>query len=148
MKLIQNQSEIIFYYIDKLSIDLVNEIKKYIPNKKLIFINKKKYIFNHYLIKDLIPKMKFEHYIRNIVYRDFDFVLSQIIQENYLKWFQIKEYLYKNIIYNNYIYFIKDFCIENKSEKCRIMLNKFLDKLGLCKNQHKKNINKHIIWKT
>jgi hypothetical protein len=148
MKLIQNQSEIIFYYIDKLSIDLVNEIKKYIPNKKLIFINKKNYIFNHYLIKDLIPKMNFEHYIRSIVYRDFDFVLSQIIQENYLKWFQIKGYLYKNVIYNNYIYFIKNFCIENNSEKCRIILNNFLDKLGLCKNQHKKNINKHIIWKS
>jgi hypothetical protein len=92
--------------------------------------------------------MKFEHYIRNIIYRDFDFIFTQIIQENYLKWIDMKQYMYKNVIYKNYIYFIKDFCIENNSEKCRIMLNNFLDKLGLCKNQHKKNINKHIIWKT
>ena len=52
-----------------------------------------------------------------------------------------------NIIYKNYIYFIKDFCIENNSEKCRITINNFLEKLGLCKNQHKKNIIKHIRWK-
>ena len=145
--MIQNNSENIFSYINKLPIDLVNEIKKYISNKNLIFTNKKKYTLNHYLIRYLIPKMKFEYYIRNIVYRDFDFVFTQIIQENYLKWFDMKQYMYKNVIYKNYIYFIKDFCIENNSEKCRIMINNFLDKLGLCKNQHKKNIIKHIRWK-
>ena len=146
--MIQNHPENIFNYINKLPIDLVNEIKKYIQNKNLIFTNNKNYMLNHYLIRNLIPNKNFELYIRNIVYRDFDYVFRQIIQENYLKWFDIKQYLYKNVIYKNYIYFIKDFCIENNSEKCRIMLNFFLDKLGLCKNQHKKNVNKHIIWKT
>lgn len=147
MKQPQNQSQNIFYYINKLPVDLINEIKKYIPNKNLFFVNREKYIENHCLIRDLIPKMKFEHYIRNIVYLDFDFVFTQILQENYLKWFQIKEYLYKNVIYKNYIYFIKFFCIENNSEKCRIMINLFLEKLGLCKNQHKKNIIRNIRWK-
>ena len=107
MKQIQKQSQLFFYYINKLPLDLINEIKKYIPNKNLIFINREKYISNHYLIRGLIPKMNFERYIRNIVYLDFDFVFSQILHENYLKWFQIKQYLYKNVIYKNYIYFIK-----------------------------------------
>ena len=147
MKQLQNQSQNIFYYINKLPVDLINKIKKYIPNKKLIFLNREKYIENHCLIRYLIPKMKFENYIRNIVYLDFYFVFNQILQENYLKWFQIKEYLYKNVIYKNYIYFIKFFCIENNSEKCRIMINLFLEKLGLCKNQHKKNIIRNIRWK-
>jgi len=146
---IQKEKDItnIFNYINKLPSDLVEEIKKYISNKNLIFTNKKKYIGNHYLIRKLIPNNKFELYIRNIIYRDFDFIFNQILQENYLKWFEIKEYIYKNTIHKNYIYFIKFFCIENNSEKCRILLNDFLDKFGLCKNQHKKNINKHIIWK-
>ena len=145
---IQNSFNNIFIYINKLPKDLINKIKNYISNNNLIFINHTNYILNHYLIRDLIPKNNFELYIRNIVYRDFDFVFNQIIQENYLKWFEIKQYLYKNIIYKNYIYFIKDFCIENNSEKCRITINNFLEKLGLCKNQHKKNIHKHIRWKT
>ena len=138
----------IFYYINKLPFFIVNEIKKYISEEKLIFVNREKYTNLHYLIRYQIPNIKFQHYVRIIVYRDFDFVFQQIVQENYLKWFEIKQYIYKNVIYKNYIYFIKGFCIENNSEKCRIMLNNFLDKLGLCKNQHKKNINKHIIWKT
>ena len=144
----RKKSENIFFYINKLPTDLVNEIKKYISNKQLIFINKKNYINNHYLIRNLIPKMNFERYIRSTVYLDCDFVFTQIIQENYLKWVDIKQYMYKNIIYKNYIYFINGFCIENHSEKCRIFLNSFLEKLGLCKNQHKKNIIKHIRWKT
>ena len=145
---IRKKAENIFFYINKLPTDLVNEIKKYISNKQLIFINKTNYINNHYLIRNLIPKMYFERYIRSIVYLDFDFVFAQIIQENYSKWFDIKQYLYKNTIYKNYIYFIKGFCIENHSEKCRIFLNSFLEKLGLCKNQHNKNIIKHIRWKS
>lgn len=146
MNLIKN-NENIFYYIDKLPFYIIIEIKKYISSKSLIFVNREKYINNHYLIRQIIPNNKFENYIRNIIYRDFDFVFSQIIQENYLNWFQIKGYMYKNIIYINYIYFIKGFCIENNSEKCRIIINHFLEKLGLCKNQHKKNITKHIRWK-
>ena len=142
----QNHNDI-FCHINKLPLVLIDEIKNYISDQKLIFVNHEKYTNLHYLIRHQIPSIKFENYIRTIVYRDFDFVFQQIVQENYLKWFEIKEYLYKNVIYKNYIYFVKWFCIENNSEKCRIMLNCFIEKLGLCKNQHKKNIIKHIRWK-
>jgi hypothetical protein len=142
-----NNNENIFYYINKLPFFIVNEIKKYIPAKQLIFVNRERYTNLHYLIRYQIPSINFEKYIRNILYRDFDFVFQQILQENYLKWFNIKEYFYKNATYKNYIYFIKAFCIENNSEKCRFLINSFLEKLGLCKNQHKKNIIKHIRWK-
>jgi hypothetical protein len=144
---IKNENKNIFYYINKLPFFIVNEIKKYIPAQQLIFVNREKYTNLHYLIRYKIPSINFEKYIRNILYRDFDFVFQQILQENYLKWLDIKEYFYKNATYKNYIYFIKAFCIENNSEKCRILLNVFLEKLGLCKNQHKKNIIKHIRWK-
>ena len=148
MNQIQNDNvNNIFYYINKLPFFIVNEIKQYIPEENLIFINREKYITRHYLIRYKIPNIKFQHYIRTIIYRDFNFVFERILKENYLKWLDIKEYTYKNVVYKNYIYFIKGFCIENNSEKCRIFLNDFLEKLGLCKNQHKKNIIKHIRWK-
>ena len=137
----------IFFNMNKLPIVLIDEIKTYISIKKLIFTNTENYITNHILIRNLIPILSIENYIRNIICRDLDFVFKQILQENYIKWFKITDYRYKNIIYKNYIYFIKDFCIEHNSEKCRNMINNFLEELGLCKNQHKKNINKHIRWK-
>ena len=69
----------IFYYINKLPFFIVNEIKKYISEDKLIFVNREKYTDLHYLIRYKIPSIKFENYIRTIVYRDFDFVFQQIV---------------------------------------------------------------------
>ena len=79
--------------------------------------------------------------------RDYDFVFERILIENYEKWLKIKHYIYKNVIYNNYIYFIKDYCIENESNKCRILINSFFKEHGLCQNQHKNNIIKNKRWK-
>ena len=134
---------IIFTYIDKLPLDIINIIKEYIPLTSLIFTNKDNYIKYHYLLK---IKLR-EHYIRNIIRRDYDFVFERILNENYKKWIMLKQYMYKNIIYGNYIYFLKDYCLTNESIKCRIILNQFLEENGLCKNQHKKNPSKHIRWK-
>jgi hypothetical protein len=140
-------SEDILNCIQKLPCVLIEIIIHYIPKKELIFVNKINYINNHSLVKSLIPYLNIEQYIRNIICRDYEFVFEQILKANYLKWFKMTDYQYKNIIYKNYVYFIKDFCIDNESNKCTTLINNFLEELGLCKNQHKKNINKHIRWK-
>jgi hypothetical protein len=70
-----------------------------------------------------------------------------IVRENYLKWFEIKNYTYNNYEFKNYVYFVINYCIENESNKCRNFIIDFLQKLGLYKNQHKKNFVKYIKWK-
>jgi hypothetical protein len=60
---------------------------------------------------------------------------------------KIKNYIYKNIMYKNYYYFLTDYCIKNNSIKCRTELNEFLKEQGLCQNRHKKNSCIHIRWK-
>lgn len=133
----------IFNNIDKLPSDIVNIIKEYIPLTSLVFTNKDNYLKYHYLLKIKLQ----EYCIRNMIRRDYDFVFERILNENYKKWIMLKHYMYKNIIYGNYIYFLKDYCLMNESYKCRNKLNKFLEENGLCKNQHKKNPSKHIRWK-
>jgi hypothetical protein len=126
---------------------LIEIIKNYLTDVSSVFLNKQKYITNHYLIRPIILKNKIENYIRYMIRRDYDFVFQQILLENYTKWLEIKHYMYKNIIYKNYIYFIKDYCIENESVKCRNLINLFLKEHGLCQNQHKNNIIKNKRWK-
>lgn len=140
---ISNLDISIFNRIDKLPMDIVNIIKEYIPFTSLVFTNKENYLKYHYLLK---IKLR-EHYIRNIIRRDYDFVFERILNEKYKKWIMLKQYMYKNIIYGNYIYFLKDYCLTNESNKCRIILNQFLENTGLCKNQNKKITSKHIRWK-
>ena len=71
---------------------------------------------------------------------------KQLLLENQNKWFNMKKYLYQDSIYANYIYFLKTYCVENKSTKCKQLIDLLLLNLGLSKNQHKKNIIRNIRW--
>ena len=131
--------------VNKLPTDIVNIIEEYVPKKEFVFTNKTNYQLYHHLIRPTIKT--FETYIRDIIRRDNNFVFEMIVRENYLKWFEIKNYTYKNYTFKNYVYFVINYCIENESNKCRIFIIDFLQELGLYKNQHKKNFVKYIKWK-
>ena len=136
----------IFDLIHKLPSDIVNhEIKNFIPKQVFVFTNKENYISYHPLIKKTIKN--YENYIRDTIRRDNFFVFERIVRENYKKWIENKNYMYKNIIFKNYAYFVVHYCIENESTKCRNFMNSFFQELGLGKNQHKKNFVKYIKWK-
>ena len=128
--------------VNKLPTDIVGIIEEYIPKKHFVFTNKTNYDLYHHLIKPTIKT--YEMYIRDTIRRDNNFVFEMIVRENYLKWFEIKNYTYKNYEFKNYVYFVINYCIENESNKCRKFIIEFLQELGLYKNQHKKNFVKYI----
>ena len=121
--------------MNRLPNELVDIIQSYVNPLAFVFTNKTNYVKYHSIIKPVITKAKkFENYIRDIVQRDNAFVFDYILKENCLKWFHdYKYYVYKNITYKNYIYFLMDFCIEHDSNKCRLIINTHLDELGLSK---------------
>ena len=120
--------------------ELVRYIKEYIPKKEFVFTNRANYNLYHSLIKPSITD--YESYIRAMIRQDNDFVFKKIIEENFSKWYEIRQYKYKNMIFNNYLYFVMNFCIENESKNCRKNIFEFLKEHGLGKNVHKKNIVK------
>ena len=126
--------------------EIVDMIKHYIPVQCLLLLSKTHYVTVHSLLRRFIKPINIEKYIRSTVKRDHCFVFKKILRENYERWFNIKEYRYKNQLFSNYIYFIKAFCIENESINCYEVLNLFLEELGLGKNLHKKNISRNIIY--
>jgi len=128
--------------IKKLPDDIINIIKEFIPKKQLVFTNHENYKLYHKLIR--VNIQNYENYIRDMIRRDNDFVFIRILEENYKRWFEIKHYRYKNMIFKNYLYFIINYSIENESSNCRKIMNRFLKEFGLCKNLHKKNIVKYI----
>lgn len=149
MKILTKEEEIILLEkIQKKIPDvIIDTIKSYLLTSSCVFLTKNNYINQHYCIRNLIPRSKTENYMRDMVKRDNDFVFIHIVNENYDKWIKMKHYIYKNVIYKNYFYFMKDFCIENESHKCRILLTEYLNEHGLCQNQHKNNIYKNKRWK-
>jgi hypothetical protein len=131
--------------ISDLPDDIIRLIKEFIPTNKLVFLNKTFYNLYHHNIKQSIPL--YENYTRDIIRRDNDFVFERIVRENLNLWLKNKQYIYKNMIFNNYLYFVMNFCIENNSERCREVLLHYLIKRDLCRNLHKKNVVKYIKWK-
>jgi len=134
--------------INKLPEDLSNIIKSYIPDIVSMFLTKKEYLEKHIFFKKYIIKRNIENYIRCMVRQDNEFVLEQLLKENYKRWINMKKYYYKNCIYSNYIIFLESYAIDNESTKCRKKIVELFQELGLSKNQHKKNIIKYIRWKT
>jgi len=131
-------------------LNLTEEIKdiicSYIPLKEIIFLNKNIYIKNHQLIRKFIKTNQYENYIRAMIRRDNNFVFEFLIGENFEKWLFFKKYAYKRTLFSNYIYFLLEYSIENESEKCKQIVNKYIINSGLSKNQHKKNTCKNIRW--
>ena len=136
-----------FQNINYLPKELYLIVNSYIPAIAKIQLNKELYAKYHHLFRDSINRKQLENYIRTTVRQDNDFVFNQLLQENYNKWFNIKKYLFQDCIYANYIYFLKTYCVENQSTKCKEKIDNLIQELGLSKNQHKKNIIRHIRWK-
>jgi hypothetical protein len=123
---------------------LINYIKDYIRFNQIVFCSKEYFLLYHPFIRRMIIKNNYENYIRDTVRRDHSFVFEQMTRENWKRWLCIRDYRYKNSVYSNYVYFLKDFCLINDSTNCRNFLNAFLKEQGIGKNQHKKNIVKNI----
>lgn len=135
----------IFNNIQNLTPDIIDLIKEYTPRIYFVFTNRDNYISLHPHIKKYIKN--YNNYIRDTIRRDNEFVFNLIIRENIQKWHEIRQYGYKNMIFQNYLHFINYYCVENESNNCRNNIIIFLKEHGLDKNLHKKNIIKYIRWK-
>ncbi len=131
--------------MNQLPVEIINIIKDFVPKIAFVFTNRENYRLYHSLLTPCITN--YENYIRDTIRRDNEFVFNMIIRENYKKWYEIKKYRYKNMVFNNYMYFIIHYCIENDSNNCSNAIHVFLQEHGLGKNLHKKNVVKYIRWK-
>jgi len=127
---------------ERLPDDVVRLILAFVPVQTLVCTNKRFYELYHPTLRKRIPL--FIAYVRDTVKRDNEFVFSYIVRENIEEWLKNREYRYKNMVFNNFIYFLHHFCLEQDSEQCRQVLLAYFANLDLKKNLHKKNIVKYI----
>jgi len=113
----------IFHYLNFLPDDIIKEyIFPKLSPENLVWLTKENYIKYHYVIKDIIPKNRLESYIRDIVRNDYSFVFNHLLDEQFNKWLNMKKYTYKCYIFENYIRFLMQFCIDNNSNKCLMLI--------------------------
>ena len=132
--------------VPKLPDELVKEVFSFIPLSVLIWTNKKIYVKHHKLVKYLIPSCLYCPYTRDIIRRDSIFVFDLLIKEQGNIWFTSKKYCYNDVIYKSYFSCLYQLAIEYQSSHCRNRMSTYLQKSGLSKNQHKKNVARNITW--
>lgn len=143
-----NKKEDLLQNISKLPEVLVDIVYEYVPLSTKIFLTKKTYCENHYLVKSYINKRQYENYIRCMVRQDNSFVFSFLINENITIWInKIFNFLYKDTTYDNYLWFLHEYCIEHESTRCKNIIDKYIELLGLGKNQHKKSTSINSRWR-
>ena len=145
MNIIEYQNDIISN-IKQLPDEIIDIIFNYLPYNKKKLMNKDLYKSIYPKIIPLKLKISFETYIRTVITNDFDFVFDILLNNNYCRWINMKKYRYEQMIFSNYIYFIKNFSLENNSKKCLTLINNIIDITGLDRKQHKNKINRNIIW--
>lgn len=144
-----NKAKDLLNNINKLPEELVAIIETYVPTIVKIFWTKSNYEANHSLIIKYLSEQNknVEEYIRFIVRKDNDYVLSRLLVDNLSRWVNLRNYLNRDCIYLNYIVFLNSYCVDHNSHKCKQLIQEIFEKLGLSKNQHKKNLIKYIKWK-
>ena len=113
----------ISHYLNLLPDDIIKEyIFPKLSPEILVWLTKENYIKYHYVIKNIIPKYSIESYIRDIIRNDYSFIFNYILDEQFIKWLTMKKYTYKSYIFENYFTFLMQFCIDNNSNKCLILI--------------------------
>uniref|UniRef100_A0A6C0KRH7 Uncharacterized protein n=1 Tax=viral metagenome TaxID=1070528 RepID=A0A6C0KRH7_9ZZZZ len=77
-----NESKDLFKNIDNLPTELIGMIYEYIPKIVKVFLSKKIYLEDHWLIRKYINKRDIENYIRTMIRQDNKFVFNEILKEN------------------------------------------------------------------
>ena len=136
-----------FNILEKLPEDIcVCHILPYLRPEIIVWTDKDNYKKYHHVVKKMIPSQFFCSYVRDIIRNDFSFVFNMIVEENFDKWLKMKNYKYSDVMYNDYVKYLNDYCIKNESNKCKILLREKIKNANMSKNWHKNNRNKDIRW--
>jgi hypothetical protein len=133
--------------LDKLPREIIEEhIWPYISPYVKLWLNKSYYIKYHHHTKKYISEDIYDSYVRFIIRNDYSFIIERLLYDNFDEWIKILRYPYKDTLFNNYIFFLSHFAVENESTKSNNLINYYLRIAGYEKKWHKKNSVKYIRW--
>ena len=116
--------------------DIVKHIYDYIPPLTRTILNKSLYMDNRKCIRQNIPVLKYEGYIRHIVRKDNDFVFNNLLNDNFSRWQHMKNFKYKTFTFEDYMAYIIYLSQEHEASKVHALV---LDKQNLVGKKRHKN---------
>ena len=129
-------------YADILNDDVLGEIFQFIPNDVKRTLNK--HFYNQCPSKNPI---RMHSFMRSIIRRDYVLPFECYLKANYARWRKIKQWIYKDMKFHNYIEYIRYLCYEYESNRCQNKLNTLEDQIKPNEKKIYKKIKiRHIRW--
>lgn len=129
--------------IQRLPRVILEHIYQYIPLVVTFQMNRYSYQNNRKSIR--IPVINNDNYIRHLIRRDYNYVFSNLLNENYSKWDKINRYKHKMYIFDNYIQYLLHISIQYNSTRCRELINIAINSQNI-KKRHKRIRTKTKKW--
>ena len=105
--------------------DVLNYIYEFVPNDVKKSLNKS--LFKEY--SSDYPIKRLNSFFINIIRQDYSFILECHMKEKFKRWYKLRNWIYKNMVFHNYIEYLKYLCIEYESQKCRNMIRNIEEEL-------------------
>ena len=77
-------------------------------------------------------------YITKLIKNDYDFIFNILLENRFKMWYKAWKIRYKGNILPCFIELLNYICIENKSDRCRKLIQTKLKEKGIRKNKHKR----------
>ena len=133
--------------IQTLPEELCEIIYKFIPSSTKALLTNKLFL-KYYKIKicefDFNNYTKYDTYIRDIVRNGRELPFNIIINKAFSKWEKPKSWRWKNLIFPNYLSYVKHLTIRYNQTKLTYIVNKTMKHLSIKK--YKKIRSKNILW--
>ena len=131
--------------------DIIWMIGKYVRDVDKIWLCKKYYYHNHYLLfenstkreKVSIPLLK------NIIRNDYEFILQQLLNiygDLWSKYHSNKKYKYESMVFPSFMDMLMFWNRKYKSGRCENIMIEYLKYNGFRANRYKQNKQRNIRW--
>jgi hypothetical protein len=129
--------------MDFLPLEIIFIIKSYLPLNIYYLTNKQDYICYNQKIISSLPKNNYKSsqrsYIRNLIRKDYYFILNIILDVKFDNWYKAIRIPYNGHTFPCYIDLLNYHSIEMKSSNCRKLIQeKIINKLGTKRINKKK----------
>lgn len=115
------------------------------PTVKLV-LNKANFCKYHNVLYDEMTYHDKITYQDCMIKNDDGFIFDRVLLEYGKYWISMKHVYFNNILYANYIYYLYNLMHEYDAKKCSIIMKRYIDTEGMCKNQYKKFRTNNIRW--
>jgi hypothetical protein len=105
--------------------DVLNYIYEFVPNNVKKSLNRS--LFKEYSLEHPIERLN--SFFINIIRQDYSFILECHLKDKFKRWYKLRNWIYKNMVFHNYIEYLKYLCIVYESQKCRNMIRNIEEEL-------------------